>query len=156
MTILEYKNSITAKRILSEIGELVTPYVTKGDIKIEENEHGEPSFKFEDDQGNSIEVLFTHIKGTSYEAEFSVNKNSFQDFKTTTAHYFKILSTVIGVINKFLQEYEPDMLMVNGIDKDKEHEGQKNDIYRTYSKAMIDQTDYKVGNLPTGFGLMKP
>jgi hypothetical protein len=95
------------------------------------------------------------MKDDEYEAEYSVNGDSFQKFTPTLSHYFKILSTVIEVVNKFLKEYDPYLVRVDGIDKDREHKGQKNTIYKVYAKALVDGTDYRVADLTNGFVLSK-
>ena len=155
MTILEFKQRPVIQRILSEIGQKVEPYLKQDMVKFTKNTYEEPSFTFKDDESNKIEVRFVDAGKGVQEAEFLVNGDSFQKFKTSTKHYFKILSTVIEVVNKYLKEYEPYMIKVDGIDKDPEHRGQKNAIYRAYAKSMIDGTNYRVADLTNGFVLSK-
>ena len=100
MTILEHIQRPVIQRILNEIGEKVTPYLKSSVVKFSDNSYKEPFSSFKDDKNNTITVWFSEYKLDCYEVEFSVNGDSMQKFETTTAHYFKILSTVIEIINK--------------------------------------------------------
>ena len=155
MTILEFRQRPTIVKLLNEIGQRVEPYLGRDQITFEENMHGELHFEFDDHESNKIDVKFiesTYKNGNVYDVDFSVNNDSYQKFKTS---YFKILSTVIEVVNKFLIEKDPYMVRVNGVDKDPDHKGQKDKIYKMYAKAMVDGTEYLVADTASGFVLSK-
>lgn len=154
MTILEFRQRPKVQKILLEIGQRVVPYVRENNITFKDTDE-EPYFEFDDEKGNRVKVFFQDAGKGVQEVEFSVNGDSFQNFTTTTSHYLKILSTVIEVVNKYLKEYDPYILKIDGIDKDIDHRGQKNAIYRAYAKASIAGTDYRVADLPNGFVISK-
>lgn len=158
MTITEYKQKPNIQKLITEIGQRVEPYVKREQIKFQENVHRELHFEFDDHEGNKIDVKFlesVYKSGSVFDVDFSVNNDSYQNFKTTMGHYFKILSTVIEVVNTFLKEEDPYMVKVNGVDKDPEHKGQKDKIYKMYAKSMVDDTDYLVCDTASGFVLSK-
>lgn len=158
MTILEFKNIPSTIKILSEIGDPVPPYITKDKIDIkDDSDYGDYSFTFKDQFDNSIKVCFicTDINNQSFEVEFMVNGNSVKALDTNISHYFKILSTVIEVINKFIEIYSPNTLLIDGIGVNQEKYSQKNKIYIAYAKNLIDDGEYSIGTLPKGFALQK-
>jgi hypothetical protein len=138
---------------LLEIGQLVQPYISNFNW----NEHGNTiQTEFKDDKDNLIEVMFHKFKqdAAGFEAEFIVNKNSIEAFKTNIKHFFKIISTVIYATNDFIKEYKPTQLFIEGEDK-KGKEGQKNKIWLQYFKVNIEGNGYVIGNMNNGFMLQK-
>jgi len=138
---------------LLEIGQLVQPY--EKDFLF--NEKGNMVYAdFKDDQRNNISVRFHRFKegSNSFEVEFAINGFSGEAFKTDTKHFFRIISTVIQVINKFIEKYQPTQLFIEGSDKPGK-EGQKDKIWIQYAKINIKADDYTLGTYPKGFGLQK-
>lgn len=138
---------------LLEIGQLVQPYINSFNW----NEQGNTiQTEFKDDENNLIEVMFHRFKqdSTGFEAEFTVNKNSIESFKTNMKHFFKIISTVIYSTNDFIKKYKPTQLFVEGEDK-KGKEGQKNKIWLQYFKVNVEGNGYVIGNMDNGFMLQK-
>lgn len=136
---------------LQEIGQLVQPYTSTFSWKDEGNSI---KTEFKDDKGNLIDVMFHRFKKGSngFEAEFMVNKQSVEDFKTDTKHFFKIISTVIYATNNFIKKYKPSQVFVEGFDKPGK-EGQKNKIWIQYFKVNVEGNGYALGNYKNGFAL---
>lgn len=156
MTLKEYKQTPSTVKILSEIVEPVPPYIKKENIEIEEDsEYGDYSFSFKDEFDNNIKVTFTEYNDNCFEAEFSVNGDAYDGIKTTMSHYFKILSTVIEIINVFLDEYDPNTIIISGIGTTDLKSEQKNRIYLTYVKNLIKDNEYIVANKNNGFLIQK-
>ncbi len=155
MLLEHWQNNETKSRLLlREIGQLVIPYTRKFNFK-----HGDGSIEtvFKDDMSNSIDIIFHQHWGSNvyrYEVEFTVNGDSMQNFKTTTSHFFKIISTVIYSINSFIDIYDPDALIVDGFNK-WDNRGQKNKIWLEYAKMNIKNNDYQIGQLSNGFEIRK-
>jgi hypothetical protein len=145
-----YKQNLNEQeQRLLEIGQRIQPYekdfifTEKGiDILTE----------FKDDQRNNIQVIFHRFKEGSmgFEIEFTVNNRSVEAFKADTKHFFKIISTVIQVINEFIEKYQPTQLFIEGIDKEGK-EGQKNKIWLQYIKVNLNADNYVIGNHENGF-----
>lgn len=136
---------------LQEIGQLVQPY--ENNFLFQEK----PNViyvDFKDHEKNLIDVLFHRFKEDSdnFEVEFMMNKKSGEAFKTDTKHFFKIISTVIQIINEFIEQYKPTQLYIEGFDK-KNKEGQKNKIWLQYAKINLKADGYVIGNQGNGFGI---
>jgi hypothetical protein len=145
-----YKQNLNEQeQKLLEIGQLVPPY-TKNFI-FDETENMVRS-DFKDDKKNNISVRFhKHKKGSdSFEIEFNVNGFSGEAFKTDQKHFFKIISTVIQVINEFIEKYNPSQLFIEGADKPGK-EGQKDKLWLQYAKVNLKADGYTIGNNPNGF-----
>jgi hypothetical protein len=107
---------------------------------------------FRDEQKNEISVRFHRFKEGSngFEVEFTVNNRSVEAFKTDTKHFFKIISTVVQVINEFIEKYKPTQLFIEGEDKE-DKQGQKSTIWLQYIKVNLKADNYVVGNHKNGF-----
>lgn len=134
---------------LQEIGQLVPPY--EKDFTF--GEKGNMIYaNFNDDEKNDISVRFHRFKEGSngFEVEFAINNRSVEAFKTSTKHFFKIISTVIQVINEFIDKFSPSQLFIEGLDKE-DKLGQKNKIWLQYIKVNLKADEYVIGNYKNGF-----
>jgi len=149
-----YKQDLNeVEQKLLEIGQLVQPYET--DFLF--TERGNTiSTDFEDDQKNDIDILFHRFKegSDSFEVEFTVNGYSGEAFKTDTKHFFKIISTVVQVINEFIEKYQPTQLYIEAFEKQGKID-QKNKIWIQYAKVNLKADGYVIGNQGNGFGIQK-
>lgn len=150
-----YKQNLNEQeQKLQEIGQLVQPYT----IMFDWSEQGNIiKTQFKDEQDNLIEILFHRFKqnSNSFEAEFMINKQSIEAFKTSTKHFFKIISTVVYATNNFIEKFEPSQIFIEGSDK-LGKEGQKNKIWLQYFKVNIKGNNYSLGTIgDTGFSLQK-
>lgn len=155
MRLSDYKKRPDVINFIKEIGERVPPYFKKDRVNITGEDPAE--FTFDDDKGNVIKVLFHNLhanKEKAYEVEYYVNGKGAQAFESSIKHLFEILSTVIEVINAFLDKYDPDYIKIDGLDKI-DAEGQKNSIYKAYAKAFIKDKDYKMIDDGNGFIIRK-
>lgn len=155
MKLSEYRNRPDVIKFIKEIGDRVVPYFTKDTVDIKGDDPAE--FTFEDNEGNVIKVLFHNLhakKEKAYEVEYYVNGKGAQAFESSVKHLFQILSTVIEVINAFLDSYDPDYIKVDGLDKI-DSKGQKNSIYKAYAKAFIEDKEYKMIDDGEGFIIRK-
>lgn len=147
-----YKQNLNeSEQKLLEIGQLVQPY----DINFSFREVGNTILTyFRDDHQNRIGVMFHRFKegSESFEVEFTVNGYSGEAFKTDTKHFFKIISTVVQIINEFIERYQPSQLFIEGDDK-LGKKGQKNKIWLQYIKVNLKADNYVVGNNPNGFSI---
>jgi len=146
-----YKQNLNEEELkLQEIGQLVQPYETNFTFQGNDTIMTE----FNDGGGNMIRVKFHRFQqgSESFEVEFDVNGFSGESFKTDTKHFFKIISTVVQVINEFLEKYEPTQIHIDGDDK-LGKEGQKNNIWLQYAKVNVKADDYTLGTKPIGFSL---
>lgn len=141
------------EQIFVEIGQLVQPYIndftfveTGNTIKTE----------FYDDQKNVINVKFHRFKqgSNSFEVEFDINGFSGEAFKTETKHFFKIISTVVQIINTFIQKFNPIQLYIEAFEKQGKLD-QKNKIWLQYAKVNLKADGYVIGNQGNGFGIQK-
>jgi len=147
-----YKQNLNEQeQRLFEIGQRVQPY-EKDFVFIEKGIDILTEFK--DDQKNNIQVVFHRFKegSNSFEVEFTVNGFSGEAFKTDTKHFFKIISTVVQVINEFIEKYQPTQLFIEGEDK-LGKQGQKNNIWMQYVKVNLNADDYVIGTYPKGFAI---
>jgi hypothetical protein len=145
-----YKQNLSESELkLQEIGQRVQPY----DSNFIFNEVGNMvRSDFRDDQKNDISVRFHRFKEGSngFEVEYTVNNRSVEAFKTDMKHFFKIISTVIQVINEFIEKYNPTQLFIDGEDKP-DKEGQKDKLWLQYAKVNLKADDYVIGNYKNGF-----
>ena len=149
-----YKQNLSeTESKLQEIGQRVQPY----DSNFSFTEIGNMiRSDFRDDQRNDISVRFHRFKEGSngFEVEFTINNRSVEAFKTDMKHFFKIISTVIQVINEFIEEYNPTQLFIDGEDKPGKEE-QKDKLWLQYSKGNLKADDYMIGNYKGGFMIQK-
>jgi uncharacterized protein YpbB len=149
-----YKQNLNeSEQKLLEIGQLVQPY----DKDFIFTESGNSIMtEFNDDQRNRIRVKFHRFKegSDSFEVEFDVNGYSGEAFKTDTKHFFKIISTVVQVINEFIEKYQPTQLYIEAFEKQGKID-QKNKIWIQYAKVNLKADGYVIGNQGNGFGIQK-
>ena len=149
-----YKQNLNEdEQKLLEIGQLVQPY----DTNFLFSESGNTIMTdFNDDQKNRVRVKFHIFKegSNSFEVEFDVNGYSGEAFKTDTKHFFKIISTVIQVINEFIEKYQPSQLYIEAFEKQGKID-QKNKIWIQYAKVNLKADGYVIGNQGNGFGIQK-
>jgi hypothetical protein len=149
-----YKQNLNeSEQKLLEIGQLVQPY----DKDFIFTESGNSIMtEFNDDQRNRIRVKFHRFKQgfDSFEVEFDVNGHSGEAFKTDTKHFFKIISTVVQVINEFIEKYQPTQLYIEAFEKQGKID-QKNKIWIQYAKVNLKADGYVIGNQGNGFGIQK-
>ena len=149
-----YKQNLNEdEQKLLEIGQLVQPY----DTNFLFSESGNTIMTdFNDDQKNRVRVKFHRFKegSNSFEVEFDVNGYSGEAFKTDTKHFFKIISTVIQVINEFIEKYQPSQLYIEAFEKQGKID-QKNKIWIQYAKVNLKADGYVIGNQGNGFGIQK-
>ena len=147
-----YKQNLNESELkLQEIGQLVKPY----DSNFIFNEIGNMvRSDFRDDQKNDISVRFHRFKegSTGYEVEFTINNQSIEAFKTDLKHFFKIISTVVQVINEFIEKYQPTQLFIEATNKPGK-EGQKDKIWLQYIKVNLKADGYVIGNQGDGFSI---
>ncbi len=155
MRLSEYRNRPDVIEFIKEIGDRVTHYFTKDSVTITGDDPAE--YTFDDGKGNKIKVVFHNLhakKEKAYEVEYHVNGKGAQAFESSVKHLFEIMSTVIEVVNAFLDSYDPDYIKVDGLDK-VDSQGQKNNIYKAYAKAFIQDKDYKMIDDGEGFIIRK-
>ena len=149
-----YKQNLNeSEQKLYEIGQRVSPY----DTNFLFSEKGNMVYTdFNDDQKNRITVKFHRFKegSTSFEVEFDVNGHSVEAFKTDTKHFFKIISTVVQVINEFIEKYQPTQLYIEAFEKQDKID-QKDKIWIQYAKVNLKADGYVIGNQGSGFGIQK-
>ena len=149
-----YKQNLNeSEQKLLEIGQLVQPY----DKDFIFTESGNSIMtEFNDDQRNRIRAKFHRFKqgSDSFEVEFDVNGYSGEAFKTDTKHFFKIISTVVQVINEFIEKYQPTQLYIEAFEKQGKID-QKNKIWIQYAKVNLKADGYVIGNQGNGFGIQK-
>jgi hypothetical protein len=151
---LNYKQNLNEQeQKLLEIGQLVKPYHT--DFNFDESGHN-ISTMFKDDQENTIEIQFYRLDKNSngFEIDFMINGNSVEAFKTSTKHFFKIISTVAHAINKFIETFQPTQLFIDALNKPGK-ENQKNKIWLQYVKVNLKADYYAIGNQGNGFTIQK-
>lgn len=149
---LNYKQNLNEnEQKLLEIGQLVQPY--EKDFLF--SEKGNMVYTdFRDEQQNDISVKFHRFKegSDSFELEFAINNHSVEAFKTDLKHFFKIISTVIQVINEFIEKYQPTQLFIETLNKPGK-EGQKDKIWLQYVKVNLKADQYVIGNQGDGFSI---
>jgi hypothetical protein len=149
---LNYKQNLNeSEQKLLEIGQRVQPY--EKDFLF--SEKGNMVYTdFRDEQQNDISVRFHRFKEGSngYEVEFTINNQSVEAFKTDLNHFFKIISTVVQVINEFIEKYQPTQLFIEATNKPGK-EGQKDKIWLQYIKVNLKADGYVIGNQGDGFSI---
>ena len=91
---------------------------------------------FQDNQQNSIQVIFHKMRRECYEVDFMVNGSSYENknIDYSIKEYSSLISTVFKCIEQFIEEYSPGGVYIEGEDsitkKDIGKEGQKNAIYK--------------------------
>ena len=135
---------------LQEIGQRVSPYTTN--FNWNQRSNGQVAVEFDNEQDNTISVYFhpVDIKHGIYEIEFNVNRYNSKAFKTSTTHFFKIISTVVEVVEQFIEKYKPFQLNIEP-DELVGKSGQKYRIWMEYLKANIKDQGYILGKTPNGF-----
>lgn len=149
-----YKQNLNeSEQKLLEIGQRVQPY--EKDFLFSEVGNA-ISTNFRDDQQNNVNVIFHRFKqgSNSFEVEFTVNRFSGEAFKTETKHFFKIISTVVQVINEFIEKFQPSQLYIEAFEKQGKTD-QKNKIWIQYAKVNLKADGYIIGNQGEGFGIQK-
>lgn len=121
--------------------------------------------RFKDPLGNTIKIYFTSdYEGELYEVEFSVNGNSYKSTDATysVADYSKLLATVARAISEFIEEYEPQGVMINGTDifqkvqNNPKSIGQKDRLYLYFISQIDDKGKYMIDKSnPDGIALMR-
>lgn len=153
-TYQNYKQNLNeSEQKLYEIGQRVSPY----DTDFWFYEKGNTiSTDFNDDQKNRVTVKFHRFKegSDSFEVEFDVNGHSGEAFKTNLNHFFKIISTVVQVINEFIEKYQPTQLFIEAFEKTGKT-NQKHKIWVQYAKVNLKADGYVIGNQGNGFGIQK-
>lgn len=143
---------IKLKSLLKEIGEGVTPYKWTGP-----DERGETIFYyFKTEDGDYYKVLFD---GMMYENvwELAFYSNSvtpsdeegYTGIVTNKGRQFKIISTVMDIINSFIKEYPVNDIHFTGADKKGSKGGtnQRDILYAAYVKKNINKLegwDYEI------------
>jgi hypothetical protein len=149
---LNYKQNLNeSEQKLLEIGQRVQPY--EKDFLF--SEKGNMVYTdFKDEQQNDISVRFHRFKEGSngYEVEFTINNQSVEAFKTDLNHFFKIISTVVQVINEFIEKYQPTQLFIEATNKPGK-EGQKDKIWLQYIKVNLKADGHVIGNQGDGFSI---
>lgn len=153
-TYLNYiQNLNESEQKLYEIGQRVSPYDT--DFWFEER--GNIIYTdFNDDQKNRVTVKFHRFKegSSSFEVEFDINGHSVEAFKANLNHFFKIISTIVQIVNEFIEKYTPTQLFIEAINKPGK-EGQKDKIWLQYIKVNLKANGYVIGNQGDGFSIQK-
>jgi hypothetical protein len=153
-TYLNFKQNLNEQeQKLLEIGQLVEPYETDFHF----SEKGNMIYvDFKDHERNNISVRFHRFKEGSngFEVEFTINNHSVEAFKTSVKHFFKIISTVIQIINEFIEKYQPTQLFIEALNKPGK-EGQKDKIWLQYIKVNLKADGYIIGNQGNGFTIQK-
>jgi 5-hydroxyisourate hydrolase-like protein (transthyretin family) len=136
---------------LKEIGQRVKPYSTNFNWVIDGNLI---KTEFTDENKHLIEVFFhpVDIKNKIYEIEFNIDKYSSQAFKTSSSHFFKIISTVVEIVEQFINKFKPFVLVIEP-DELKGKGEQKRKIWMEYLKVNLSNVDYILGKSPYGFNI---
>jgi len=104
----------------------------------------------------SISFLFDDINSKSFEIGFSLDGDDEQLFKSPVKFYLKILSTVLKVVEGFINVYEPVLLIFKGFDKrDVNIPGQKDRIYFSYVEKNARRLGFNYGHKKDGIILTK-
>lgn len=157
-----YRNRILLVEVLSELFDS-SPF--KSSFNFQPSHYGTlevPPFLDPDD--NVIHIVF-HEKGEDlYEVEFTVNGDSFkaESANYTLKQYSELLSTVALALSKFLEQEQPQGLVIKGADsfekvsKNSKKIGQKDRLYLYFISQIDDLGKYMVDKThPEGIALMK-
>lgn len=158
-----FKKSTLLSEIVSEIFDSA-PFKTN--FTFEPSEYATlETPRFKDPLGNTIKIYFTSdYEGELYEVEFSVNGNSYKstDATYTVADYSKLLATVAKAISEFIEQYEPQGVMINGTDifqkvqNNAKSIGQKDRLYLYFISQIDDKGKYMIDKSnPDGIALMR-
>ena len=151
-TLKSYQLNLNESQVkLREIGQLVKPYQVNFKFDKEGNTI---STNFYDEKNNIIDVYFhkQDYKTPTYEVEFNVNKYSDKAFTASTSHFFKIISTVVKIIEQFIEEFHPYQLYIEP-DEVLGKNNQKYNIWLQYLTVNLKNKDYILGKIPNGFKL---
>jgi hypothetical protein len=122
------------------------------------------SNEFRDEKGNRVEIFFTEVGDSLYEIEFSVEGNSFQAHNNeyTIKDYSKLLATIAQGVSKFIEQYQPQGILVKGTDifnkvlKNPNMVGQKDRLYSYFIAQIEDTGEYMIDrSRPPYIALMK-
>jgi hypothetical protein len=158
-----FKKSTLLSEIVSEIFDSA-PFKTNFTFQPSEYATFETP-RFEDPLGNIIRIYFTSdYEEELYEVEFSVNGNSYKSSDTTysVTDYSKLLATVAKAISEFIEQYEPQGVMIKGSDifqkvqNNPKSIGQKDRLYLYFLSQIDDNGMYMIDKSnPDGIALMK-
>ena len=107
------------KRLITEVlYEIFDSEAFKSSFTITPSNEGYSSESFEDEEGNSIRVIFHSSGKEMYELDFTVNGSSFSnpDIQYTVKQYSRLLHTVAQAVSQFLKQNHPRGLQVDGAD----------------------------------------
>jgi len=118
-------------------------------IFVEENDRikCEP---FQDNQQNSIQVIFHKMRRECYEVDFMVNGRSLsnENINYSIKEYTSLISTVFKCVEQFIKEISPQALNIEGEDsffkQEKGKKGQKNAIYKYALKGLSLPSNYTI------------
>jgi hypothetical protein len=120
--------------------------------------------RFQDPLGNVVKIYFTENDEDLYEVEFSINGSSFQspNVNYNIKDYSKLLSTIAQGINAFIEQYQPQGILIKGTDifqkvsKNPKTIGQKDRLYLYFISQIEDKGKYMLDKSnPEGIALMK-
>lgn len=85
-----------------------------------------------------VTVLIAKKDENSYSIGFEINDDELQAFKTTMNYYLRVLSTVVLIIKSFIEQYNPESIIIRGIDKQNiKTPGQESRIYFAYIEKQL-------------------
>ena len=113
-----------------------------------------------DDDNPEILVAFEKKESRygriGYNISFTVDGEEKQSFTASTKYYLQVLSTVIKIICKFIDNEQPFQLTVAGLDKeDIRIPGQKDRIYFAFIEKHAEKLGYISGQGKEGLILQK-
>lgn len=147
------------KKILDEIGEgNSNPFPWDGIFK---NSTGKILVNIPVDYKSNeydlrIVFSFENEDNKSYSIGFSIDGDDEQAFKSPIGFYLRIISTVLRVVEKFIELNNPSLLFFKGLDKrDVLEPGQKDRIYFSYVEKNADRLGFRYGHKKDGLILIK-
>lgn len=149
---------IKLKSILKEIGEGTTPYKWSGP----EEKFGTILYFFTTEDGDYYKVLFDGMMENDWELIFYSNSYTTDDdtsyigIVTNKGRQFKIISTIMDIIQSFITEYPVDRIFFTGADKKgtKSSSNQRNMLYTAYVKKNINKLQGWDYEIRTGGGII--
>ena len=105
---------------------------------------------FQDNQQNSIQVIFHKMRRECYEVDFTVNGRSLsnENINYSIKEYTSLISTVFKCIEQFIKDFSPQALNIEGDDsffkQEKGKMGQKNAIYKYALKGLSLPLNYTI------------
>ena len=133
---------IKLKTLLTELGEGVPPYQWSGP----EDDFGYVNYFFTTEDKDYYNVIFTDGVQDNIEDAWSVNyfvKND-TDIETwdsgtvvNKGRQYKIVSTVMDIIESFIEEYPANIISFSGADKEGSKTNQRDILYQVYVKKNI-------------------